>query len=182
MSEKKAFAALRELSRLSRQSAAGLPAQVDVKPYWSGIGFTLFGKKFVAPMGEVSETLEVPPFTHLPGVKGWVKGVANVRGRLLPITDLAEYFGGKLESGRRSQRVLVLEQGEIYSGLMVDGVYGIQRFPVDEYAPVVRGVDQEALKPYLQGTFLDESTAEPWIVFSPWMLTKDEAFFQAAIA
>lgn len=182
MSENRAYKALRELSVLSRKSAAGLPAQVDVKPYWSGIGFSLFGKRFVAPMGEVSETLEVPPYTHLPGVKNWVKGVANVRGRLLPLTDLADYFGGKLESGRRSQRVLVLEKNEIYSGLMVDEVFGIQRFPTDLYMPVVRGVGQDSLKPYLQGTFVDEGSGEPWIVFSPWELASDEAFFQAAMA
>ena len=32
---------------------------------------------FVAPMGEVGEILHEPRYTQLPGVKNWVKGVAN---------------------------------------------------------------------------------------------------------
>ena len=38
------------------------------------------GRLFVAPMGEVGEILHEPRYTLLPGVKSWVKGVANVRG------------------------------------------------------------------------------------------------------
>ena len=71
-------------------------------------------------MGEVAELLEMPTFTHLPSVQPWVLGVANVRGRLLPIFDLAQYFQGNLTGQRKRHRVLVLEYDEYYSGLCVD--------------------------------------------------------------
>src|SRR5690554_4659218 len=103
MSEQQsAFEMLTELARQSRAVARGLPAQIDARPQWSGIGFTLLGSHFVAPLDEVSEMLEVPSYTHLPGVKPWVRGVANVRGRLLPLFDLAAFCGGQI--GRASCR------------------------------------------------------------------------------
>lgn len=130
-----AFQALVNLAMQSRRSAKGLPSQIDTQPHWSGIGFELLGRHFVAPMGEVSEMLEVPYYTRLPGVKPWVKGVANVRGRLLPVCDLAVFLGGRIQAPRKQQRILVLENQDLYTGLLVDRVLGMQHFPVDTYSP-----------------------------------------------
>jgi twitching motility protein PilI len=124
-----AFQALLTLAQRSRAAARGLPAQADIRPHWSGIGFSLMGSYFVAPIGEVSEMLEVPNHTHLPGVQPWVKGVANVRGRLLPLFDLAMFFGDRLGSSRKHRRVLILETETLYSGLIVDQVFGMHISP-----------------------------------------------------
>ena len=86
-----AFEALANLAAVSRKNAPGLPAQVDVAPRWSGVGFSCLGYRFVVPMGQVSELLEVPTATRLPGVQSWVVGLSNVRGRLLPLFDLARF-------------------------------------------------------------------------------------------
>ena len=56
-----AFAALLEIAERSALGARGLPAQVEIKPHWSGIGFSLGGHRLVAPMGEVAEILVQPP-------------------------------------------------------------------------------------------------------------------------
>ncbi len=175
-----AFATLLDVAVNTRRTAKGLPAQLDVKPHWSGIGFILFGRRFVAPMGEITEMLDLPHYTQLPGVQGWIRGLANVRGRLLPLTDLAAYLGGRLDAPRRNRRVLVVETGDAYSGLVVDGVLGMQHFPVDSYVPEMIGIDHEAMVPYLQGSFREESGRD-WVVFSPWTLVHDERFFQAAL-
>lgn len=176
-----AFTTLAGLAKQTRDNARGLPGQVEIKPHWSGIGFSLFGRHFVAPMGEVSEMLDIPHYTQLPGVQSWVRGLANVRGRLLPLTDTAVYLGGHLESPRRQRRILVIEVGEIYSGLIVDAVYGMQHFPVDSYVPEMVGIEHAAMLPYLQGSFR-EDTGRDWAVFSPWAMLRDERFFQAAMA
>lgn len=177
-----AFNTLVELAELSRSHAKGLPAQIDVKPHWSGIGFSLFGTRYVAPMGEVAEMVEMPHCTRLPGVADWVRGVANIRGRLLPLTDMAAFLGGKLVSHWHQQRVLVVEQDEIFSGLVVDAVYGMQHFLVDSYSADVReGAVSEVMSAFIQGSFADDAGDE-WMVFSPWALVKSERFYQAALA
>lgn len=178
-----AFQALIHLAMQSRRSAKGLPSQVDTKPHWSGIGFELLGRRFVAPMGEVSEMLEVPYYTRLPGVKPWVKGVANVRGRLLPVCDLAMFFGDRIHSARKQQRILVLESEELYTGLLVDQVFGMQHFPVDSYGPSVNNSlsvsdKQQEIAPYCQGHFLVDGME--WTVFRPENLSADASFLNAA--
>ncbi|MYM63665.1 chemotaxis protein CheW [Pseudomaricurvus sp. HS19] len=173
-----AYEALASLALQCRSHARGLPAQVDITPQWSGVAFELLGRRFVAPMGEVSEILEVPHYTRIPGVKPWVRGVANVRGRLLPVCDLASFLHDRIHSSRKQQRVLVLELDDLYSGLMVDRVYGMQHFPVTDY-----DADYEvdgAVAAYCDGCY--RVNGVEWAVFNPSRLRLDLNFMQAAQA
>lgn len=125
--------------------------------------------------------VEMPHYTRLPGVADWVRGVANIRGRLLPLTDMAAFLGGKLISSWHQQRVLVVEQDDIFSGLVVDAVYGMQHFGVDSYSPDVREITvNENMAAFIQGSFSSD-TGDEWAVFSPWALIKSEQFYQAAL-
>ena len=69
------------------------------------------------------EIINLPSsITHVPGTRSWMVGIANIRGNLLPITDLQVYLGGKpIAIGKRSQ-VLVIEHDEARMGLLVGGV------------------------------------------------------------
>lgn len=88
-----AFELLLDIDRRCRLLAADLPSQEARLQRWSGIGFRLGPHWYVAPMGEVAEVLHEPRCTLMPGVKPWVKGVANLRGRLLPVMDLGGFLG-----------------------------------------------------------------------------------------
>jgi len=172
-----AFQALVDLAQQSRHFAAGLPAQVDIKPHWSGIGFELMGQRFVAPMGEVSEMLEVPVSTRLPGVQPWVRGVANVRGRLLPLFDMGVFFGDQLTSKRKQHRVLILETEGLYSGLIVDRVFGMQHFPVDTFS-ATREERVGEVGGYVDGCY--QVKGVEWGVFNPGKLAQEPTFLNAA--
>jgi twitching motility protein PilI len=172
------FSVLTDIARRSREQAAGLPKQEEAVELFSGIGFTLAGQRYVAPMGEVVEILDVPRFTPVPGVRAFMLGVANVRGRLLPITDLALYFGLPRPAGAlRERRVLVIEQGNLFSGLVVDDVLGMQYFSVDSHVS-----DPEdppaAVKPFLRGAY--QRSDEVWNVFSTLALAESEQFLDVA--
>lgn len=171
------FAALVALAQSSVQNAHGLPAQVDIKPHWSGVGFTLAGQRMVAPMAEVAEILSVPNSTRLPGVKPWVRGVANVRGRLLPLIDLEIFFGGALSGSRKQQRVLALEYGDLFTGLIVSEVHGMQHFPVDSFHTNL-AEELTPMQQFLAGAYRLHN--RDWAVFSPFKLARDERFFNAA--
>ena len=79
------YALLKEIEQRSRGMALGLPQQVEVRRTWSGIGFRIGDLLMVSSLGEISEILVYPPLTRVPQAKPWVKGIANVRGNLLPV-------------------------------------------------------------------------------------------------
>lgn len=171
------FDLLQQLVVQCRQQAAGLPAQEVVSETWSGVGFRLAGQSMVAAMGEVAEILHEPRYTALPRVKSWVRGVANVRGRLLPIIDLSRFFGSSVSVPRKQRRVLVLDRDEVFVGLLVDEVLGMQHFPVSTFTSEAPDTD-EVFKPYVVGAYVREQIS---LVFNFRALARDQTFLDVAI-
>ncbi|MCG6573172.1 chemotaxis protein CheW [Pseudomonas sp. AF32] len=173
-----AFELLAQIDRRCRSLAADLPSQPILRHSWSGIGFRLGEHWYVAPMDEVSEVLHEPRHTHLPGVKPWVRGVANLRGRLLPLMDLCGFFGHELSTVRKQRRVLVVDHDEIFAGLLVDEVLGLQHFAQDSLEPTPVGDLDGPEAVFVKGRFRGE---RQWQVFSPFALTRSAGFMDVAI-
>jgi twitching motility protein PilI len=176
-----AFELLLQIDQRCRLLAADLPSQPTRQDSWSGIGFRLGAHWYVAPMGEVSEVLHEPRCTQLPGVRPWVKGVANLRGRLLPIIDLCGFFSGnepghELSAARKQRRVLVVEHNDVFAGLMVDEVFGFQHFAQDSLEP--GNTLSGAIAPFIKGRFQREQS---WQVFSPFALVQSQSFMHVAL-
>jgi len=177
-SENKAFQTLADIARRSLQFARGLPAQVEITPIWTGVGFTLAGRRMVAPMSEVAELTTLPAITTLPGVQPWMLGVTNLRGRLLPLVDLEAFFQtGHLPS--RSRRVLSIEKQDLYTGLVVSEVFGMQHFPVDTFVEQADDVPV-SIAPFIRGAYVFQG--RDWALFSPFALANDNRFLNAAAA
>ena len=146
---------------------------------WQGVVFEIGGQRLVAPMGQVSEILTMPEYTSVPLVKPWMLGIANIRGRLLPLTDLSRFLQVPSQLSQMSQRkVIVIDHDNVFSGLLVDQVLGIDQFTQDQYRP-------EALEPsspfarYNPGKFFKDE--QDWYVFMPSLLAQDLQYTDAAI-
>ena len=59
-----------------------IPDEQTDMDYWQGVGFVLDGQHYMTQVGSISEILPVPEITALPGVKPWVRGIANIRGHI----------------------------------------------------------------------------------------------------
>lgn len=174
------FELLIHLAERSIKHAAGLPAQEEAIELWNGIGFTVAQMHFVSGMGTISEILHLPKYTAIPGVRSWILGVANVRGRLLPIMDLARYFGlpqGAVKS--RDKRVLVVEQDDILSGFVVDSVQGMQYFSAETFVSGAAKDLPAGIRPYVTGKYVKSNVS--WHVFDSYELIEDEKFLEVAV-
>lgn len=180
MSQEVAYQALVELAKLSKKNAKALPAQVDALPRWSGIGFSLLGVRFVAPLGQVAEMLEVPSYTRLPGVQPWVLGLANVRGRLLPLFNMPEFFGGQAAGLRKQHRVLVVDSNNYFCGLIVDQAFGMQHFTSEGYSEKTEEIP-DIIRGLVRGSYSD-AVGNSWAVMNIPSLLSDASFANAALA
>ena len=174
-----AFKALADLANRSRDAAMSLPQKSEAAPRWRGLGFMVLGENFVAPMGQITEMLEVPAYTHLPGVQPWVMGLANVRGRLLPLFDLAMYFGGHLGQQRRNRRVLILETETLFCGLVVERALGMQHFEIAQRS-ATRSALPESMLAHLAGAYTD-ANGGTWNIIDFQSLANDARFINASL-
>lgn len=172
------FELLRELERRARVALTGTVGEDASAEEWVGIGLRLGNERFVIERGEVREVLMVPEaLTRVPGARSWVRGLANVRGHLLPIADLRAFLGGGEVRAERSARVLVVNSAEYPVGLLVDEVYGFRRFLQREH---VSDFPQPAIRAdrYLQGAY--RRGLEVWPVFCLEKLLQGRDFQRAA--
>lgn len=173
------FQVLQDIAGRSRQLAVGLPSQEEVQTFWSGIGFTLAGQQFVAPMAQVVEILTAPGYTRLPGVKTWVIGVSNVRGRLVPLMDLTRYFSlTSSAQSYRTKRILVVEHQDTLNGLVVDSVEGMQHFPVEGFHEGSSELPEQMLE-FVAGCY--ERNGKEWSVFKVQELVTSQEFMKVAL-
>src|SRR5687768_18608043 len=85
----KPFDLLKELERLARTALTGQGRDAASEREWVGVAFRLGSENFLVAREETREVLGFPSvLTRVPGAKGWIRGVANVRGTLLPVVDL----------------------------------------------------------------------------------------------
>lgn len=85
----------------------------------------------------VVEVVPVPALTRVPAAPGWLGGVGNWRGRVLPVIDLRPLLGAAVTPLASSARVVVVRDGEIEVGVVADAVQGLLEVPADhDPAPV----------------------------------------------
>jgi twitching motility protein PilI len=171
------FTQLVDLARRSQNASRELPARKATQTHWTGIGFNLLEHHFVVELEEVAEVIRIPQFTGLPEVKSWVSGVANVRGRLLTILDLAIFFEQRSNIARSQRRILVVDTEDVYLGFLVDESLGMQHFPRDSFQQTPGPAD-EMFSPFLLGSY--QVAGVHWPVFSLLLLTQDARFHNLA--
>ena len=104
----------------------------------------LGAEAFAAPIDAVREILGVSHLTALPAVPGFVRGVMNLRGAVVPVIDLGARLGrAPATVGRRSCVVVVEVPGGDASagaaqiiGALVDGVHEVLEVQPDAIEPV----------------------------------------------
>jgi len=171
------LAEIDERHRAQRADVSLLPME---RPLWTGIRFLLQGRRLVCPVNEVAEVSTIPKITPIPGVLSWMKGLANVRGRLLPIIDLSAFLFHESDNNRMQlKRLLVIEQGALYCGLIVDEVLGRQH-QLLETVVVAECIVEPALKLYVAGEFTG-TEGETWQVLSLVRLLENQNFLNAAL-
>ncbi len=111
--------------------------------------------RLALPMDVVSEVGRPPGLTRVPGLPGWVAGVANWRGRVLAVVDLRPLLGTPCEpSGDRRARLVVLRADDVAVGLLVQGVDGTVEVDPATVEPVLAHLPATAA-PLLHGQVTD---------------------------
>lgn len=172
----KGFIELLRLADLARARSNG--RQAGQVHDWQGVVFEVGGQRLIAPMGEVSEVLAMPEYTNMPLVQPWMLGIANVRGRLLPITDLAQFLHISSHQQKSQRKVIVVDHSSVFSGLLVDKVLGIEQFTRSQYR--AEAIDSDSpFAPYNHGKFVKDK--QDWFIFMPSLLARDPRYIDAAI-
>lgn len=82
----------------------------------------LGGENFGIDISRVFEIIRLQPRTAVPQAPAYVDGVINLRGRIVPVVDLATRFGIPRSKPSNASRIVVAGSDSRRVGLIVDGV------------------------------------------------------------
>lgn len=172
------FELLAELERRGRAVSAQVSQEGAAGKEWVGVALRMAGDLYLVAREETREVLGVPAsMTRVPGAKAWIKGLANVRGQLLPIIDLRQFLGSGMTPLTRNTRIVVVNHRDIPAGLVVDEVLGFRRFAEGEFSgdapPTVARCER-----FLAGAF--RRANETWPVLTLRAILESTAFSEAA--
>ena len=115
---------------------AGKAAVSEEQQY---LTFLLGGEMFATGILNIKEIIEYGSLTEVPMMPGFIRGVINLRGSVVPVVDLSARFGRKrTEISRRTCIVIIeVENGEEKHdiGVMVDSVSEVLEIPRSEIEP-----------------------------------------------
>jgi len=91
--------------------------------------FRLHDSDYAIGVAKVREIVRLPRFVEVPDVPGYIRGVINLRGHVIPLMDARSRLG--LPEGEYSDRTIaiVLESDGVSTGLVADGVNGVAEIP-----------------------------------------------------
>ena len=112
----------------ARQRAAQAAEQVVVQGQ-QYLTFTVTGELFGIAIASIKEIIEYRAPTDVPMMPGYMRGIINLRGRVVPVIDLSVRFGRARTEETRRTCIVILEveqQGEQHDiGVVVDAVSAV---------------------------------------------------------
>ncbi len=97
------------------------------------IGFTMNDNEYTIPILKVQEIVNLPHLTRLPQVPGYIEGITNLRGRIIPIVNLKKLVG--LGGDSLGEKVIVVTSGRIIFGVLIDAITGVITIEDSEIDP-----------------------------------------------
>ena len=116
------------------------------------IAFRIGEQEFCVDLMSVREIRGWTPATPLPRAPGFMKGVINLRGAVLPIIDLGSRFGLTTSEPTARHVIMVAHIGGRMVGLLVDAVSDIIQL-TDEAMQPTPDIASDHVKSFVKGIF-----------------------------
>ena len=129
----------------STVSTSPLGALIQSAPPQRFCTFLLAGRTFAIDAGIVSEVLRSQPLTPVPRAPGPIRGLLNLRGRIVPAIDMRLRLGFPEAPAPTSPTNIVLVVGGEFFSLLVDALVDVIDIPAAAIEPPVAGAEQAGL-------------------------------------
>jgi purine-binding chemotaxis protein CheW len=110
-------------------------------------------EKYAILISEIYEIIKMQKITQVSGVRTYLEGVTNLRGKIVPVISLRRRF--QLEDRRwdKRTRIVIVKCKEEFIGIVIDGVSQVRKFAeIQPATEIVTGIDSA----YFTGIGLSE--------------------------
>lgn len=113
------------------------------------VAFIIGAENYAIPINYVKEIIRLTEITIVPQAKSYVKGIINLRGKVVTVVCLAQRLGiNRTEAPTGAQRIIIIEHDKNVLGFQVDAVNEVIRIPEQKIEPVPLNLQENE---YLMG-------------------------------
>ncbi len=116
--------------------------------------FRLANQEYAVSMDYIREVILTGEITPVPGTPQYITGICAIRGEIISLVDLREFFKIRGKGLTDLNRVIVMSDGKITFGILADVITGLGMIPEEMLVPVRPGQTPIAKK-YLLGAVED---------------------------
>ncbi|MBC7943785.1 MAG: chemotaxis protein CheW [Burkholderiales bacterium] len=140
------------------------------------LGLQVGRDNWLVELSDAGEVLPLPSFIPVPLTRSWYCGVANVRGNLHSIVDLAAFIGDTPTQPTVDSRVLLVGQKfGVNCGILVSRMLGLRK-----PGQLTRKERTSIDRPWVKGQYLDDDGAL-WTELAMRELVQHPDFLQVGL-
>ncbi|WP_340103501.1 chemotaxis protein CheW [Rhodohalobacter sp. 8-1] len=100
------------------------------------LSFFLGKEEYAIEILKVQEIIGLMPITPVPRMPGYIKGVLNLRGKIVPVMNLRSRFGLKEIEYTEETCIIVVQENQYLMGVIVDKVSEVADIDGDQIEEV----------------------------------------------
>lgn len=92
------------------------------------VEFGIETEQYAIRIQDIHEVIKIQEITPIPNMRDYVKGVINLRGRIVPVISLRSLFGLMDAEHTKTSRIIVVHHQDEAIGIIVDYVNKVTTF------------------------------------------------------
>lgn len=111
--------------------------------------FRLAQENYALETQYVSEVYPLKDLTPMPCTPPFLRGIVNVRGRIVPVIDIKKFFDLPDKGLSDLHRIILVRGNDLELGLLADVIVGVRTIPLDSLQPslsTLTGIRSDYLK------------------------------------
>lgn len=113
--------------------------------------FELDKEEYAVNITDLREIIKIPEITPIPNAPEFIRGILNLRGKIVVVVDLEKRFNLVRENKVEPKHIIIAEVDENIFGVIVDKVTEILRVPISAIHPTPALVSAKIHQDYLKG-------------------------------
>lgn len=128
---------------INKQQDQIAPGEENMDEIVQLVGFIVGEEEFSVPILSIQEIIKPIEWTRVPRTPGYVLGVFNLRGTVIPLIDLRLKFGLQSEKMTENSRFMVMKNETETAGFVIDRLTEAIRLKKHEIGPAPETAMQE---------------------------------------
>lgn len=96
-------------------------------------------KRYGLLASKCREVLKLPHLVRVPRLPEHLRGIFNLRGEIVAVTDMCPLFGRAAQAAHDRFRLVIVEEGTIRTALLVEVVEGLVKIEESRVEPLAEG-------------------------------------------